>query len=68
MLRRLPCSPFYFSQVKDGAWAGRYLFVYMTPELAVNAVGRLRHLRDTQARGAPSHQGFMLGTTHLLLS
>ncbi|GAB4813998.1 hypothetical protein N2152v2_001044 [Parachlorella kessleri] len=32
-------------KVKDDAWAGKYLFIYMTPELAVNSGHRLRHLR-----------------------
>ncbi|GAB4814000.1 hypothetical protein N2152v2_001046 [Parachlorella kessleri] len=35
-------------KVKDDAWAGKYLYIYMTPELAVNSGHRLRHLRDTR--------------------
>lgn len=37
------------NKVKEDAWAGLYTYIYMTPELAVNSVGRLRHLRDTKA-------------------
>lgn len=36
-------------QVKVDAWAGKYLFVYLTPELAVQSIAALQRLH--QQRG-----------------
>ncbi len=33
-------------RVKDDAWAGRYLVVYMTPELAISSKERLAQLNQ----------------------
>lgn len=40
-------------RVKEDAWAGQYLYIYCTPELAVNSVARLTHLRDTKVCTLP---------------
>jgi hypothetical protein len=39
-------------QVKEDAWAGRFMYVYMTPELAVHSTDRLLALHAAQAREA----------------
>lgn len=38
----------HVAQVKSDAWAGKYKFVYLTPELAVMSASRLTKLHQTQ--------------------
>lgn len=34
------------AQVREDAWAGKYLFVYLTPELAVQSIAALQNLHS----------------------